>query len=96
MSYANHRRTTRFHLIALHQVLDDLVAAVWLRENCQTPQNDWENGTKRPLGPFGAENVQQSAATCGASRLATAHAEGGFQINALLPEISARLLDASS
>ena len=37
-----------------------------------------------------------SAATAGASRLATAHAEGGFQISALLPEINARLLDASS
>ena len=60
------------------------------------PQNDCENGTNRPFGPFGAENVQQSAATAGASRFATAHAEGGFQISALLPEISARLFDASS
>ena len=51
---------------------------------------------KRPFGPDGAGNVQQSAATCGASRFATAQAEGGLKISALLPEISARLFEASS
>jgi len=32
------------------------------------------------LGPAGDEKVQQSAATWGASRLATAHAEGGLKM----------------
>jgi len=45
---------------------------------------------------LGAGKGQQSAATVGASRFATAHADGGFQISALWPEISARLFDASS
>ena len=51
---------------------------------------------KRPFGPAGAGKVQQSAATDGSSRLATAQAEGGLKISALLPEISARLFEASS
>ena len=53
-------------------------------------------GTRRPLIPLGLGNVQQSAATWGASRFATAQAEGGFQTIAARPEISARLFDASS
>src|SRR5215475_5719163 len=60
------------------------------------PQKNGRCGTSLPLGPVGFGKVQQSSATCGASRLATAQAEGGFQISAALPEISARLLDASS
>ena len=62
----------------------------------QIPQENAPSGMNRPFGPFGAGNVQQSAATFGASRFATAQAEGGFQISALLPEINARLFDASS
>src|ERR1700761_5483923 len=53
-------------------------------------------GTMRPFGPRGFGKVHRSSAICGASRLATAHADGGFQISADLPEINARLLDASS
>ena len=60
------------------------------------PQKYGRCGTRRPFGPRGLGKVQQSAATCGASRLATAQAEGGFQISAALPEISARLFEASS
>ena len=51
---------------------------------------------KRPSGPAGIGTVQQFAETCGASRFATAHAEGGLKISAERPEISARLFDASS
>src|SRR5689334_10629569 len=64
--------------------------------NDQTPQKYGRCGTMRPFGPVGLGNVQQSSATCGASRLATDHAEGGFQMNVALPEINARLFDASS
>src|SRR5476651_2526262 len=72
------------------------LAALVALEKFQMPQKYGRCGTSRPFGPRGLENVQQSAATCGASRFATAQAEGGFQINALLPEIRARLFEASS
>jgi hypothetical protein len=39
---------------------------------------------------------QHCSAICGASRLATAQALGGFMISAPLPEISHLLLEASS
>src|SRR3954467_4638447 len=72
------------------------LAALVALEKFQMPQKYGRCGTGRPFGPRGLEKVQQSAAICGASRLATAHAEGGFQIMALLPEMRARLLEASS
>src|SRR5271165_1572791 len=72
------------------------LAALVALEKFQIPQKYGRCGTMRPFGPRGLENVQQSSATRGASRLATAQAEGGFQIKALLPEIRARLLEASS
>src|SRR5215813_1662679 len=50
----------------------------------------------RPVGPVGAGKVQSCSATFGASRLATAQAEGALKINALWPEISALLFEASS
>src|SRR5579872_2660198 len=71
-------------------------AAVLFWAKDHTPQKYGRCGTRRPFGPRGLGNVQQSAATCGASRLATAQADGGFQISAALPEISARLFEASS
>ena len=71
-------------------------AAVLFWLNDQMPQKYGLYATKRPFGPRGAENVQQSRATCGASRFATAQAEGGLKISALCPEISARLLEALS
>src|SRR4051794_37622873 len=71
-------------------------AAVLLRLNCHKPQNHGPAGVKRPFGPDGAGNAHVSAAICGASRFATAQADGGFQINADLPETKARLFDASS
>src|ERR1700722_15128098 len=64
--------------------------------NDHTPQKYGRCGTRRPFTPSGLGNVQQSAATSGASRLATAQADGGFQMYAALPEISARLFEASS
>src|SRR5271157_5812070 len=72
------------------------LAALVALEKFQMPQNYGRCGSMRPFGPRGFEKVQQSSATCGASRLATAQAEGGFQIKALLPEMSARLFEASS
>ena len=77
------------------QVINSFAAVLFLL-NCQRPQNHGPAGVNRPFGPFGPGNAQQSAAICGASRFATAHADGGFQISALLPEINARLFDASS
>src|SRR6201994_367211 len=71
-------------------------AALLFLAKFQMPQKYGRCGTRRPFGPVGLGKVQQSAATCGASRLATAQADGGFQISAALPEISARLFDASS
>src|SRR5947199_3455720 len=50
----------------------------------------------RPFGPFGAGKVHNCSATFGASRFATAQADGALKINALCPEISALLFDASS
>src|SRR5262249_61733586 len=54
------------------------------------------NGAYRPFGPDGMPWVHSWSATCGASRFATAQAEGGFIISAPLPEISHLLLLASS
>src|SRR3954453_11473042 len=71
-------------------------AAVLFWLNDQMPQKYGLYATNRPFGPRGAENVQQSCATRGWSRFATAQAEGGLKINALWPEIKARLLDALS
>src|SRR5258708_24004823 len=50
----------------------------------------------RPLGPLGAGKVHSCSAILGASRLATAQAEGALKMSALCPEISALLFDESS
>src|SRR3954454_5446537 len=50
----------------------------------------------RPFGPFGGPKVHRFCATCGASRFATAQAEGGFMISAALPDTSILLFEASS
>src|SRR5207302_5902679 len=60
------------------------------------PQNEGCAGSKRPFGPLGAEKCQHCSATFGASRTATAQAEGGLKMNAAWPEISALLLLESS
>src|SRR5580693_8596749 len=60
------------------------------------PQKDGCAGSKRPFGPLGDGKCQHCSATFGASRTATAQAEGGFMMNAPLPEISHLLLPASS
>src|SRR3954470_6599778 len=65
-------------------------------EKFHTPQKNGTVGSKRPLGPFGEGNVQSCSATFGASRTATAQAEGGLKISAACPEISALLLLESS
>src|SRR5438045_8489102 len=50
----------------------------------------------RPLGPVGVGKVHNCSAIFGASRLATAQAEGALKIKALWPEISALLFEESS
>src|ERR1044071_242264 len=60
------------------------------------PQNEGCAGSKRPFGPFGDEKCQHCSATLGASRTATAQADGGFMISAAWPEISALLFEESS
>src|SRR5205085_7309524 len=65
-------------------------------EKFQMPQKYGRNGAKRPFGPDGKPCVQHCSATCGASRLATAQALGGFMINAPRPETSHLLFEASS
>src|SRR6478672_8169273 len=59
-----------------------LFAAALFGENFQMPQKDGCAGSKRPLGPFGDGKCQHCSATFGASRTATAHAEGGLKISA--------------
>jgi hypothetical protein len=65
-------------------------------EKFHTPWKRGSTDTNRPLGPFGIAWVHSFSATCGASRLATAHALGGLKIRAPLPEISHLLLDVLS
>src|SRR6267142_5326547 len=65
-------------------------------EKLHTPQKNGTVGSMRPLGPFGEGNVHSCSATFGASRTATAQAEGGLKISAAWPEISALLLLESS
>src|SRR5215210_2994132 len=65
-------------------------------EKLHTPQKNGTVGSNRPFGPFGEGNVHSCSATGGASRTATAHAEGGLKISAAWPEISALLFDESS
>src|SRR5437764_3241026 len=60
------------------------------------PQYEGCAGSKRPFGPFGDGKCQHCSATFGASRTATAQAEGGLKINAAWPEISALLFEESS
>src|SRR5437667_8088264 len=60
------------------------------------PQKNGTAASNRPLGPLGVGKVQHFSAISGASRTATAQAEGGFMISAPLPEISHLLLLASS
>src|SRR5438067_2046712 len=60
------------------------------------PQYEGCAGSKRPFGPFGDGKCQHCSATFGASRTATAQAEGGLKISAAWPEINALLLLESS
>src|SRR5215467_8549507 len=73
-----------------------LFAAGMFFEKFQMPQKYGRNGAKRPFGPDGKPCVQHCSATCGASRLATAHALGGFMISEAVPETRYLLLPASS
>src|SRR3954451_4090679 len=76
--------------------ISKLLAADWFLLKFQMPQKNGTNGAKRPFGPAGKPCVQSCSATCGASRLATAQAEGGFMISELWPEIRILLFEASS
>src|ERR1700741_4998319 len=79
-----------------HRWSAKLFAADLFGEKLQMPQNDTCAASKRPLGPLGDGKCQHCSATFGASRTATAQAEGGLKISAAWPEISALLLPASS
>src|SRR3954463_1576414 len=73
-----------------------LLAADWFLLKFQVPQKNGTNGAKRPFGPAGKPCVQHCSATCGASRLATAQALGGFMISEACPETRNLLFEASS
>src|SRR6185369_1070965 len=60
------------------------------------PQYQGMPASMRPFGPLGVGNVHSCSAIGGASRLATAQAEGGFRISEPLPEIRYLLLLALS
>src|SRR5579872_6558882 len=73
-----------------------LLAASLFLLKLHRPQKYGRNGANRPFGPAGKPCVQHCSATCGASRLATAQALGGFKIIALFPAIRILLLEESS
>src|SRR4029077_18317288 len=73
-----------------------LFAASLLAEKFQIAQKLGLPGSNRPFGPLGEGWVQHSSAILGASRTATAQAEGGFMIKAPFPEMSHLLFEASS
>src|SRR3954451_4237795 len=79
-----------------HKCSARLFAAALFGENLKMPQKDGCAGSKRPFGPLGDGKCQHCSATFGASRTATAQAEGGLKISAAWPEISALLLLESS
>src|SRR3954452_7467887 len=72
------------------------LAAVLVLPKLQTPQKYGRYGRKRPFGPAGNGGVQHLLPTSGLSRTATAQADGGLKMSALLPEMRARLFEASS
>ena len=73
-----------------------LLAADWFLLKFQVLQKYGANGAKRPFGPAAKPCVQSCSATLGASRLATAQADGGFMIIAAWPETRNLLFEASS
>src|SRR5476651_491519 len=73
-----------------------LLAADWFLLKFQVLQKNGRKGPKRPFGPAGKPCVQHCSATCGASRLATAQALGGFMISEAWPETRNLLFEASS
>src|SRR5438132_14075045 len=73
-----------------------LFAAALFFENFQVPQKNGTAASKRPFGPFGEGKCQTSWATFGASRTATAQAEGGMKISVPWPEIRYLLFEESS
>ena len=60
------------------------------------PQKTELKARKRPAGPRGTSQCHRCRATSGLSRLATAHALGGLKMALPVPEMSQRLLLASS
>ncbi len=72
--------------------INRLLAADLFGEKFQMPQYHGMPASMRPFGPFGGGNVHNCSAICGASRTATAQAEGGFRISEPLPEIRYLLL----
>src|SRR5213080_4748790 len=73
-----------------------LFAAALFFENFQVPQKNGTVASKRPFGPFGEGKCQTCSATFGASRTATAQADGGLKISAASPEMRNLLFEESS
>src|SRR3954471_654064 len=82
--------------VGCERCISRLLAAGTFLLKFQMPQKNGTNGAKRPFGPAGMPCVQHCSATFGASRLATAQADGGFMISEAWPEIRNLLFEASS
>src|ERR1041384_2162203 len=79
-----------------HRKVNKLFAAALFCENFQVPQKNGTAASNRPCGPFGDGKCQTCSATLGASRTATAQADGGLKISEACPEIRNLLFEASS
>src|SRR5262245_55803246 len=73
-----------------------LLAASLFLLKFQTPQTKGGHGSERPFGAEGMPCVHKCSASCGASRLATAQALGGFKSSAPRPEMSHLLFEVLS
>jgi len=88
--------TSRSMAAGCERCTSRLLAASLFLLKFQTPQKKGRHGAKRPFGPEGMPCVHNCSAICGASRLATAQALGGFKISAPRPEMSHLLLEVLS
>ena len=87
---ARGRRRLPFGAAAVRGTLQQrLRRRLVLREAPDAPE-EGRKGVNRPTAPAGKGTDQHFSATCGASRFATAQAEGGLKISADLPEMTPR------
>src|SRR5215471_4871692 len=76
--------------------INRLFAAALFCQNFHVPKKNGTAASNRPFGPLGEGKCHTFSATWGASRTATAQAEGGLKISVAWPEIRYLLFDASS